>query len=145
MGMAVADAAVGVALGPAPISEPRTPEGVPEDVVESEGEPEVALEPVPEVVQEGAMIVVRVAAAPPPSHAMPPAREWRWSWGIPPLTRRATGDFSMGEAQAQHVLHHEGEDLVDERRHLQLWASLLKRMTMSERAAAWARQHGFDL
>jgi hypothetical protein len=143
--MAVADAAVGLVPGPDPISEPWTPEGVPEDVVESEGEPEVALEPVLEVVQEGAMIAVRVAAAPPPSHGLPLVREWRWSWGISPLTRRATGDFSMGEAQAQHVLHHEGEDLVDEHRRLQLWASLLKRMTVSERAAAWARQHGFNL
>jgi hypothetical protein len=40
--------------------------------VESEEEPEVALEPVPEVVREeapaeGAMIAVHVAAAPPPS------------------------------------------------------------------------------
>jgi hypothetical protein len=48
-------------------------------------------------------------------------------------------------SQAQHVLHREGEDLADERRRLQLWASMLKRKTMSERAAAWARQHGFDL
>jgi hypothetical protein len=45
----------------------------------------------------------------------------------------------------QRVLHREGEDLADERRHLQLWASTLKRMTMSERVAARARQHGFDL
>jgi hypothetical protein len=74
-GMAVADAAVRVVLGLAPISEPWTPEGVPEDMVESEGEPEVALEPVPEVVQEGAMIAVRVVAAPPPSHGLPPVRE----------------------------------------------------------------------
>jgi hypothetical protein len=26
-----------------------------------------------------------------------------------------------------------------------MWASMLKRMMVSERAAAWARQHGFDL
>jgi hypothetical protein len=79
--------------------------------VESEGEPEVAPEAVPEVVQEeapaeGAMIAVRMVAAPPPSHGaraplssvstgpqprgLPPAREWRWSWGIPPLTRWVT-------------------------------------------------------
>jgi uncharacterized protein (DUF3084 family) len=48
-------------------------------------------------------------------------------------------------SQAQRVLRHEGEDLADERRHLQLWASILNRTSMSERAAAWARQHGFDL
>jgi hypothetical protein len=69
-------------------------------------------------------------------------------------TPYASGDISMGEAmstaqqalsQAQRILHHEGEDLSDERRHLQLWTSMLKRMTVSERAAARARQHGFEL
>jgi hypothetical protein len=50
MGTAAADAAVRAALGLAPVSEPRTLEGVPKDIVESEGEPEVAPEPVPEVV-----------------------------------------------------------------------------------------------
>jgi hypothetical protein len=46
---------VGATPGPAPDGEPRTPEGVPEDVVEdSEGEKEVALEPVPKVVREEA-------------------------------------------------------------------------------------------
>jgi hypothetical protein len=58
---------------PDPDGQPQTPEGVPEDVVEdSEGEAEVALEPVPEVVweeapTEGAMIDVCAAAAPLPS------------------------------------------------------------------------------
>jgi predicted dithiol-disulfide oxidoreductase (DUF899 family) len=60
-------------------------------------------------------------------------------------TPYAPGDISMSEAvstahqalsQTQHVLHREGEDLADERRRLQLWASMLKRTTMSERAAA---------
>jgi hypothetical protein len=69
-------------------------------------------------------------------------------------TPYAPGDISVGEAvstahqalsQAQRVLHREGEDLADERRRLQLWASMLKRTTVSERAAARARQHGFDL
>jgi hypothetical protein len=50
MGTTAADAAVRAALGLAPVSEPRTLEGVPKDIVESEGEPEVAPEPVPEVV-----------------------------------------------------------------------------------------------
>jgi hypothetical protein len=45
----------------------------------------------------------------------------------------------------QRVLHREGEDHADERRRLQLWASMLKRTTILERAAAQARQHGFDL
>jgi hypothetical protein len=48
-------------------------------------------------------------------------------------------------SQAQRVLRRKGEDLADERRRLQLWASMLKRTTMSERVAARARQHGFDL
>jgi hypothetical protein len=64
------------------------------------------------------------------------------------------GDISVGEAvstahqalsQAQHVLHHEGEELADERRCLQLWVRMLKRTTVSERVAAWARQHGLNL
>jgi hypothetical protein len=63
-------------------------------------------------------------------------------------------DISEGEAvstahqalsQAQRVLYRKGEDLADERRHLQLWASILKRTTMSERVAVRARQHGLDL
>jgi hypothetical protein len=110
VGTTAVDAAVGVTPGPALDGEPRTPEGVPEDMVEdSEGETEVASEPMLEVVREeapaeGAMIVVRAAVAPPPSRgARAPlllvpcraataatAREWRWSWGIPPLTGRAT-------------------------------------------------------
>jgi hypothetical protein len=69
-------------------------------------------------------------------------------------TPYVSGDISMGEAmstthqalsQAQRVLHREGEDLADERRRLQLWASMLKRMMVSERAAARAQQQGFDL
>jgi hypothetical protein len=62
-------------------------------------------------------------------------------------TPYALGDIFVGEAmstahqalsQAQHILHLEGEDLADERWHLQLWASMLKRMTVSERASVWA-------
>jgi hypothetical protein len=45
----------------------------------------------------------------------------------------------------QRVLHREGEKLADERRCLQLWASMLKRTTVSERAAAQDQQHGFNL
>jgi hypothetical protein len=48
-------------------------------------------------------------------------------------------------SNAQRVLHHEDEDLADERHHLQLWASMLKRTTVSERAVERARQHDFDL
>jgi hypothetical protein len=168
-GAAAVHAVVWAAPGPASISEPRTPEGVSKDVVESEGEPEAA----PEVVQEeapaeGAMIVVRMAAAPPLSrgaHAPLSSVPRRAAasgaavgegmevvLGHP--TPYAPGNISVSEAvstahqalsQAQHVLHHKGEDLADECRHLQLWASMLKRMTMSERGTARAWQHGFDL
>jgi hypothetical protein len=114
------------------------------------------------------MIAVRVAAAPPPSRgaqaplSSAPRRATTSGaatgegmevvMGHP--TPYAPGDISVGEAvstahqalsQAQRVLHREGEDLADERRRLQLWASMLKRTTVSERAAARARQHGFDL
>jgi hypothetical protein len=74
IGTASIDVAVRVTPGSAPDGEPRTPEGVPEDVVEdSEGELEVAPKPVPEMVREeapaeGAMITVHAAVAPPPSH-----------------------------------------------------------------------------
>jgi hypothetical protein len=167
MGAAITDAVVGEAPGLAHVSEPWTPEGVPEDIVESEGEPEVAPEAVPEMVQEeapveGAMIAVLMVAAPMPSrgaHApllSAPRRAvasgaatgkgMEVVLGHP--TPYASGDISVSEAmstahqalsQAQHVLHCEGEDLADELHHLQLWASMLKRMTMSERVAAWAR------
>jgi regulator of protease activity HflC (stomatin/prohibitin superfamily) len=122
----------------------------------------VAPEPVPEVVwdeapAEGAIIIARVAVAPLPS------RGARTPLSSTPRTTTASGattgevmevvlghptpyalgDISVGEAQ--HVLHREGEDLVDERWRLQLWASMLKRTTVSERAAVWAWQHGLDL
>jgi hypothetical protein len=107
----------------------------------SEGEPEVAPEPVPEVVLEeapveGAMITVRAAVAPPPSRgARAPlssvprraaASGAAASEGMEVVlghpTPYAPGDISVGEAvstahqalsQAQHVLHCEGEDLPD--------------------------------
>jgi hypothetical protein len=128
---------------------------------------------VPEMVweeasAEGAMIAVRMAAAPSPSHGV------RAPLSSVPRTAATSGaasnegvevvlghptlytpsDISVGKAestahqalyQAQRVLHHEGEDLADERRRLQLWASMLKRTRVSERAAVRARQHGFDL
>jgi hypothetical protein len=172
MGAAAADVVVGAAPGPAPINEPWSPKGVPEDVVEYEGELEVVPEAVLEVVQEapteGAMITIHTAAAPPPSHgARAPLSSashraiasgaatgegMEVVLGLP--TPYASGDISMSEAvstvhqalsQAQHILHYEGENLADERRCLQLWASMLKRTTMSEKAMAQAQQHGFNL
>jgi hypothetical protein len=142
-------------------------------VEDSEGEPEVASEPMPEVVREkapaeGAMIAVRAAAAPPPSRGAraPPSSVPRRAAalgaatgeGIEVVLRHPTpyapGDISVGEvvstahqalSQAQRVLHREGENLADERRRLQLWANMLKRTMVPERVAARARQHGFDM
>jgi hypothetical protein len=169
MGTAAADAAVRAAPGLAPVSEPRTLEGVFKDMVELEGEPDV----VPEVVQEeapaeGAMIAVHAAAAPPPSCGAraPPSSAPHKATTSGAATGKgmevvlghpspyALGNISVGEAvstahqalsHAQCILRCEGEDLADERQCLQLWESMLKRTTMSERAAARAWQHGFNL
>jgi hypothetical protein len=103
------------------------------------------------------MITVRTAVAPPPScGARSPlssvprkaatGEEMEVVLGHP--THYASSDIFVGEAvkmahqalsKAQRVLHREGEDLADEHRCLQLWASMLKRMTVSEREAARAR------
>jgi hypothetical protein len=69
MGCTTAEAAVGATSGSATGSEPQTPKGVLEDVLE---EPEVASEPVPKVVPgevptEGAMIA-ELTVTPSPSH-----------------------------------------------------------------------------
>jgi uncharacterized protein (DUF3084 family) len=71
-------------------------------------------------------------------------------------TCHAPGDISMNGAvsmalralsQVQRVLRWEDGDLANERRHLQLWASMLKETTVTERAEARGRgrQRGFDL
>jgi hypothetical protein len=168
VGTTTVEAAVGVTLGPAPDGEPQTTEGVPEDVLgESEEEPEVVPELGPEVVREeapaeGAMITIRTAAAPPPSCGA------RAPFSLAPRTAVTSGattdvgmevvlghltpyvpdDISLVEAvsmahqalsQVQRVLHCEGEDLADMHRCLQLWASMLKRTTMSKRVVVWAR------
>jgi hypothetical protein len=97
---------------------------------ESEEEPKVAPELVPEVVQEetpaeGAMITVRTVVAPPTHHvvhehhlrqcpvlppprALPPTREWRWSWSIPPLTRRTTSPWVKPLARLTRPCHKRG-------------------------------------
>jgi hypothetical protein len=139
-GTTAADVVVRVAPGPAPVSEPRTLEGVPEDMVESEGEPEVASEAVPKVVQEeapaeGAMIAVRAAAAPPSSRgacaplSSAPRRATASGAAVGEgmevvlghPTPYAPGDISVSEvvstthqalSQARRALHHEGEDLA---------------------------------
>jgi hypothetical protein len=62
---------------------------------------------------------------------------------------RAPRDVSLGEAmgmarwvltQAQNVLHRESGGIVDERRRLLLWSSMLKERTMAERVRVEARQ-----
>jgi hypothetical protein len=69
-------------------------------------------------------------------------------------TYHAPGDISLDGAvstalralsQVHCVLRREDGDLADERRRLQLWASMLKETTVSERAEARGRQRGFDL
>jgi hypothetical protein len=57
----------------------------------------------------------------------------------------AVSTAHQAQSQVQRVLHREGEDLADERRRLQLWASMLKRTTTFERVAVWVWQHGLDL
>jgi hypothetical protein len=69
-------------------------------------------------------------------------------------TFRAPRDVSLDEAmdtahwmltQAQNVLHRESGGIIDERRHLLLWTSILKERTMSERARVEARQQHLDV
>jgi hypothetical protein len=69
-------------------------------------------------------------------------------------TCHAPGDISLDGAvstalramsQVQRVLRREDGDLADEHRCLQLWATMLKETTVSERAEARGRQRGFDL
>jgi hypothetical protein len=69
-------------------------------------------------------------------------------------TYHARGDISLDGAvstalralsQVQRVLRREDGDLADERRRLQLWTSMLKETTVTERAEARGRQRGFDL
>jgi hypothetical protein len=87
-GAAAADAVVGAALGPAPDCEPRTPEGVPEDVVESEGEPEA----VTAVVQEEAPAERATFISAPQSHDLGGCRQRGNGGGLgtPPFTRQVT-------------------------------------------------------
>jgi hypothetical protein len=143
-------------------------------VLEVSREPEVAPEPVPtpevvaeEVPVEGAMITA-CTVAPSPSHGTPaslsPAPRITVARGAASVaglevvlghpTPYSADNIPLGEvvsmahralSQVQRVLRRKGEDLTDEHRRLQLWASMLKRMMVTKRAAAWARQDGFNL
>jgi hypothetical protein len=141
------------------------------DVPESPADaPEVAPSPSPvEVLAEEATPVVRTAVPSSPlavEAASPPALgtaaaadvgadaagETKVVMWHP--TYHAPGDVSLDGAvstvlralsQVQRVLHWEDGDLTDERQRLQLWASMLKETTATERAEARGRQRGFDL
>jgi hypothetical protein len=150
---------------------PQNPEGVPEDVPESPADaPEVVPSPSPvEVLAEEATLVVcttvpssPLAAAAASSSALGTAApadtaadavgETEVVMGHP--TYHAPSDISLDGAvstalralsQVQRVLRREDGDLADERRRLQLWASMLKETTVTERAEARGRQRGFDV
>jgi hypothetical protein len=150
---------------------PQTPEGVPEDVPESPADaPEVVPSPSPvEVLAEEATPVVCTAVpysplaaaaasssalgiAAPADAAADAVGETEVVMGHP--TFHAPGDISLDGAvstalralsQVQRVLHREDRDFADERRRLQLWASMLKETTVTERAEARGRQRGFNL
>jgi hypothetical protein len=150
---------------------PQTPEGVPVDAPESPADaPEVVPSPSPvEVLAEEAMPVVRTAVSTSPlaaAAASSPALgvaaaadagadaagETEVVIGHP--TYHVAGDVSLDGAvsmtlralsQVQRVLRREDGDLADERQCLQLWASMLKETTATERAKARGRPRGFDL
>jgi hypothetical protein len=93
-----------------------------------------------------------LGAAAPADAAADAVRETELVMGHP--TYHAPGDISLDGvvsttlralSQVQRVLRWEDGDLADERRHLQLWASMLKETTSTERAEAWGRQRGFNL
>jgi hypothetical protein len=150
---------------------PQTPEGVPEDVPEGPaGASETVPSPSPvEVLAEEATPVVRTVVPSPPLAAAvasssalgtaAPADTAADAVGEPEVvighpTCHAPGDISLDGAvstalralsQVQRVLRREDGDLADERRRLQLWATMLKETTVTERAEARGRQRGFDL
>jgi hypothetical protein len=150
---------------------PQTPEGVPVDASESPADaPEVVPSPsLVEVLAEEVTPVVRtavptspLAAAATSSPALGAAAaadagadaagETEVVMGHP--TYHAPGDISLDGAvstalralsQVQCVLRREDGDLTDERQRLQLWTSMLKETTTTERAEARGHQRGFDL
>jgi hypothetical protein len=150
---------------------PQTPEGVPEDVLKDPADvPEIVPSPSPEkILVEEATFVVRATvpslplAAAEASSSVPgtaaPADAAADAVGEPEVvmghpTYHAPGDISLDGvvstalralSQVQRVLRREDGDLADERRRLQLWATMLKETTVIERAEARGRQRGFDL
>jgi hypothetical protein len=144
---------------------PQTPEGVPEDVPEGPaGAPETVPSPSPvEVLAEEATLVVRTGVPSPPLAAAvasssvlgtaAPAHTAADAVGEPEVamghpTCHALGDLSLDGAvsmafralsQVQRVLRRQDGDVADERRRLQLWATMLKETTVTERAEARGR------
>jgi hypothetical protein len=132
--------------------------------------PELVPEVVPEEVPAEGAIIAPHAVAPSPSHGAPapfsPTSRTAATAGaavgtaaglvvvLEHPTPYASDDIPLGEAmsmahralsQVHRVLRREGEDLADERWCLQLLASMLKKMMVSERVAAQAWQCSFDL
>jgi hypothetical protein len=150
---------------------PQTTEGVPEDVPEGPADaPETMPSPLPvEILAEGATPVVRTTVPSPPLAAAvasssalgtaAPVGVAADAVGEPEVvmghpTCHAPGDISLDGAvstalralsQVQRVLRREDGDLADERRRHQLWATMLKETTVTERAEARGHQRGFDL
>jgi hypothetical protein len=128
-----------------------------------------SLSPVEVLAEEATPVVVRTAVPSPPLAAAvasssalgtaAPADAAADTAGEPEVvmghsTCHAPGDISLDGAvstalralsQVQRVLRREDGDLADERRRLQLWATMLKETTVTERAEARGRQRGFDL
>jgi hypothetical protein len=150
---------------------PQTPEGVPVDAPESPTDaPEVVPSPslVEVLAEEATPIMCSVApssplaaaaasssalgAAAPADVVADAVEETEVVMGHP--TYHAPGDISLDGvvstalralSQVQRVLRREDGDLADERHRLQLWASMLKETTATERAEARGCQRGFDL
>jgi hypothetical protein len=150
---------------------PQTPEGVLVDAPESPADaPEVV--PSPSLVEVLAEVVMPIMCSMAPSSPLAAAatssstlgaaapadavadavEETEVVMGHP--TYHAPDDISLDGvvsttlralSQVQRVLRREDGDLADERQCLQLWASMHKETTATERAEARGRQRGFDL
>jgi hypothetical protein len=95
-----------------------------------------------------------LGTAAPADAAVDAVEETEVVMGHPTYHYHAPGDISLDGAvsmalralsQVQRVLRPEDGDLADERQRLQLWPSMLKETTATERVEARGRQCGFDL
>jgi hypothetical protein len=150
---------------------PQTSEGVPVDVPESPADvPEAVPSPsLVEVLVEEATPVVRTTVPSSPLAAAAASSSALGTTAAANAAADAVGETEvvMGHptyhtpgnifldgavstalralSQVQRVLRQEDGDLADERQRLQLWASMLKETTATERAEARGCQRGFDL